>query len=339
MIDRTRWMALSAAAGLAMGMLAWAGEPTKDGAPPAGQPAPAQPADAKPAEAKTPDAADLPSAESIIARHIEAIGGKDAASKLTSRRSEGAVLLRPPGGGPDLKVLTGTIVIELSKPNLLRQVMEIEGVGKTEQATDGTDVWIQSNVVNPSLAEGDDKAQFLLAAIIDADLNLTEHYVSVKTVGVEKVNDVEAHKLELAPKAGPVETRWYAKDTGLLIKSSTPSPTLAGEPGTIDTFLSDYRQAGPVKAAHAMKVVQSGVEFDIRFDKIEHNVDISKDRFVMPENLARLKKALQDGTAATANEQDAPPGMTLDGDRKVVPVRPPQPAPEPAPQPAPGGGS
>lgn len=262
------------------------------------------------APAKAPasaPAANLPTGSEVIASFIKATGGREAYERLTSRRSVGKVEMAAMG-------LSGTISIDHAKPNKMKFVMDLGGMGGAEQATDGVDVWSNSAAMGPAISQGDERDQFLQQATFNAELRFDDMYSDITTVGTETVEGKECFKVELTPRrGGSKETRFYDKNTGLLVMVRTVAKTPMGDIPS-ESILDDWRELDGVKVPHVMRLRQMGQELVVRFEKIEHNVTFADGHFAMPDEVKKLKQE------TTKNEAPAAP--------KAEPRTPPD-APKP----------
>ena len=106
-------------------------------------------APAPPASQQKPAEADLPPAKSIIDRHIEAVGGRDAIKAHNSVAVKGSMAM--PASG-----MTGTMEIFAARPNKRLTKMTLAGIGEISEGFDGTVAWSVSPMTGPMLATGDE---------------------------------------------------------------------------------------------------------------------------------------------------------------------------------------
>jgi outer membrane lipoprotein-sorting protein len=255
---------------------------------PAAQPA-AKPETAKPDKPKADP--NLPAGKDVVAKFIDATGGKAAYEKIKSRRATGNVEITAMG-------MKGTVSIISAAPNSMRFHMDLPGAGESEQATDGKDVWSNNSTTGPSLAEGEERDQFLVSSIFNPELRLEDIYASVDTTSMDKVDGDDCYVVEFTPKKGSPETRYYSKNSKLLVKTATVAKTPMGEI-TTEVAPGDWKEVDGVKQPHSMSMKQMGMEMKVTFDKIEQNVDLPADTFAMPAEI----KALKDKGAAEAKPE------------------------------------
>src|SRR5579864_1799089 len=114
-------------------------------------------------------AADLPKAETILDKYIEATGGKAAYEKHHSEISTGKMELTGKG-------ITGTVTSYRAEPDKSYTEVEIAAIGKIQEGSDGKVAWSLSAMQGPHLKEGAEKAQALLAAKSNAEIRWRELY-------------------------------------------------------------------------------------------------------------------------------------------------------------------
>jgi hypothetical protein len=208
--------------------------------PPARPPKPA----AEVAPPKKADSADLPGARSIIDRHIEAIGGRDAVLAQSSMYVTGTVGV--PSAG-----LTGTFELFAKKPNRMLVKMTISGVGETVEGYNGTVGWEISPMTGPSLLEGKQLAEKAFDADYYEELRDEGRYESLQTMERTTFDGRDCYKVRLARKGGGEDIEFYDVATGLKAGTTTTRQTSMG-PMSLTGVESEYRRFG--KLLHPTKV-------------------------------------------------------------------------------------
>jgi hypothetical protein len=169
--------------------------------------------------------------------------------------------------------------------------VDLEGVGKMQEGVNGDVAWANSAMQGPRVKEGAEKTESLLKAKFNADLKWRDIYKSAETVGTETLDGKECYKVLVTPKTGNVNTRWYEKESSLMVKVSAVTPTPQGDIQT-DTTVGDYRKEGDILWPHKMTVKAGPMEFAMTIESVQHNPEIPKDRFEVPDEVkALLKKA------------------------------------------------
>lgn len=222
MMRTTRWALSGTLIGLA---LAWAAGPAM-----AQQDAP----DAKPAEA------DLPSAEEIFERHVEAIGGREAVFAQKTRYIEGTYEGAPFSAKARMKVWS-------EAPNKLHlQIAEPLGL-QLDLYYDGEVTW-QSISGEAVALTGPRRVEIIEAADFFGEANYKDRYASYEIIGTAKLGDKEYYAVKAVSHFGRTRRLFFDTETGLF--SAEQSPIIItgkdGKPKTVamEILIHDYRDVG-----------------------------------------------------------------------------------------------
>ena len=221
---------------------------------------------------------DLPKAETILDKSIEATGGKAAWQKIHNEVSTGSMSV----GG-----MQGTATIYRAEPDKNYTEITFEGIGKMTQGSNGKIAWSNSAMQGPHVKEGDEKESALLEGKFDGELNWRAQYPKVETVGMETIGGKDCYKVILTPKSGNPITRYYDKQSGLMQKMVITVKGPMGEV-TMESLLSDYHKEGDILVPHRLTNKAMGQEFVINIDKIQYNADIPPSRFDTPAEIQAL---------------------------------------------------
>ena len=240
----------------------------------------AQTATAPQAAAKP--AADLPSAESIVERHIEASGGKKALEGVNSIHMKGTMTV--PANG-----MSGSIHLYAARPNKMLVKTTIAGIGDSVEGFDGKTAWTNSPMTGPMLITGDQLKQRMNDADFNTMLNPSSRYTAMKTIEKTTFDGKEVYKLSMTRKeGGENDIDFYDVATGLKAGSITSRITPMG---TIQstTTLSDYKKVGDIMQPMTMKQSITGIDIVTTFDTVEFNkVDAAV--FELPAEIKALIK-------------------------------------------------
>lgn len=241
-------------------------------------PAPAA-APAAPVPAAAPA---LPSADSVLQHYLDATGGAKAYDAVKTEVATGSFII--PAAN-----ITGTIHSYSSVPNKNYIVIELAGVGKIEEGTDGTIAWENSAMQGARIKTGDEAAAELRQSAPDLHTNWKKYYKSAEVAGTDTVNGKLCYKVILTPPAGSPETQYYDKDSGLLLKQTATYETPMGKVPT-EIFLDDYRKQGDLLLPfHTLNHV-AGQEFETKLDKVEINAPVEDSVFALPAEIKALQK-------------------------------------------------
>jgi zinc protease len=227
-------------------------------------------------------AADLPKAETILEKNVEATGGRAAYEKLRTMVITGTMEVKAAG-------LKGSMISYHAAPDKMLMEVTIPGVGTIRDGTNGELAWEVSALQGPRLKEGEEKAAALRQGKFNAILYWREQYKQMVMAGVEKVEGKDCYKLVLTPKEGPPETHYFDKETNLPAKVALTVKTPMGEIPT-ESLVGDYRKEGDFLMPHKMTQRAAGQEITIQFDTVKLNVDIPKEKWDLPEEIQALAK-------------------------------------------------
>ncbi len=244
-------------------------------------------ADAKP-EAKAPvQTGDLPKAEALLAKSIEASGGEKALRAIKGRTAKGTLEMAAAG-------ITGSLEVMAAAPNRMRVKIDLGEAGKQERGTDGKVAWEVSSATGPRLIEGGELAQFMREADMYAALDWKRYYTKVETVGAGKVGERDVWQVDATPKDGPKESWFFDQQNGLMLKMATTAVTQMGDI-EVESLLEDYRAVGDTKTPYTIRQRIMGMEQVMKMTEIQ-NTDAAPDSAFEPPAEIRELKA---GGAAT----------------------------------------
>ncbi len=230
-------------------------------------------------------AADLPKGEALLDKYIEVTGGKAAHAKIHSDMTTGTMEFKAMG-------LKGKITTYGAEPDKKYSEVLLDGIGKMQEGVNGDVAWSLSAMQGPRVKEGDEKTETILQSKFNADLNWRDLFKTAETVGVETIDGKECYKVVLTPKTGSPSTRWFDKESNLLVKLSMTSKSAMGEIQS-EMLVSDYRKEGDILLPHKMIVKAGPMEFVATVDTVQHNPEIPKDRVDVPDEVKALLKKPQ----------------------------------------------
>ncbi len=240
----------------------------------------------------------LPKGADVVDQGVESSGGKAAIAKLKNRIAKGTLEFAGMG-------VKGPTTVYAARPNKQYFLFESEGMGKIEAGTDGEVAWEANAMTGPQIKKGAEKALMLRDAIFDGDVKWRDSYKSAECVGIEEVGEASCYKVVMTPNEGKPETRYYDKKTHLLVKKALTIDNQMGEIALAAT-VSDYREIDGLLIPYKLEqVIANGMQTMIFVtESIEHNVDIAKDRFDLPEQIQELLKAESKPKADTKDESN-----------------------------------
>ena len=225
-----------------------------------------------------PDAA-LPPAQTVIDRHIAAIGGREAIQALHSVAMKGSLTV--PANG-----MAGTIEVFAARPNKSLVKTTLGGLGEILEGFDGTVGWSKSAMTGPMLATGEELAQKAFDAQFDGTLGIASRYESIRTVERTTFEGKPVFKVALTRKGGGDDIDFYDVETGLkaggIIERKNPMGTIA-----VTVALSDYKKFGDLLQPTVLKQRMTGVEMITTFTSVEYN-SVDPSVFELPAEIKAL---------------------------------------------------
>jgi hypothetical protein len=185
----------------------------------------------------------LPSAADVVAKHVAAVGGRDAILKITSMKQTGAMEITAAGMTADLELV-------MVAPNKQSMKMNLAGLGEILTGTDGTIAWSVNPMQGARLLEGKELSQVKEQADFAAGMLFApDRFSSMTNEGVVDFAGEKAYKIKMVRKeSGNEMWSYFSVASGLQIGSEA---TVVSEMGSItsSSTIGDYKQFGPLKMA------------------------------------------------------------------------------------------
>ena len=252
------------------------------GNPAHGQSAPAT-APAKPPAAAGSAAAtkDLPSARSVLDRHVEAIGGRAAILSHSSTYAQGTLTM--PAAG-----VSGTIEVFAAKPDKSLLRISLGGVGDVVEGFNGTHGWSVSPMTGPMLLEGRQLEEKRFDAEYHSELRDESRYASITTVDTTDFEGRPCYKLRLVRKTGGEDFEYYDVETGLKAGGVSTRETAMGKV-TATTVETDYRRFGKLLQPTTVRSQVGAMQQVITISVVEYD-KVPASAFDMPAEIKALLK-------------------------------------------------
>jgi len=234
-------------------------------------------------------AAQAQTADEIIAKNLQARGGKDKIKAVQSARMTGKMVM---GQG-----MEAPFIMEMARPNKMRMEFTIQGMTGV-QAFDGKTGWSVMPFMgkkDPEAMSADEVKQAADQADFDGVLvDYKEKGHHVEYAGKEDVEGTPAYKLKVTKKNGDVVDIYIDAESSLEIKQAGKTK-MRGQEIEGETTYGDFKTVDglvfPFSMEQKAKGMPSGMTMTI--SKIEVNPTVEASRFAMP--------------AAEKKESPAPP--------------------------------
>ena len=217
-------------------------------------------------------------ADEVIAKYVEAIGGRAKLDAIKTLRATGKMIL---GGG----MMEAAFSREHKRPNRFRMDFTFQGMTGT-RAFDGTQGWSVApfaGKTEPEKMSADDVKE--MEDQIDFEGPLVDYKKKghqVELVGQEEIAGTQTYKLKVTKKNGNVEYHFLDAEHFIPIKVKGKHQ-IQGTEIDSETTLSDYKEVGGILMPHSLEQAMGDMGgASMVFDKIEANVDLPDSRFAMP---------------------------------------------------------
>lgn len=223
----------------------------------------------------------LPSARSIIDRHVKEIGGRAAVLSHTSTRASGTLAV--PSAG-----MSGTIELFAAKPDKSVLKLSIAGVGEILEGFDGKTGWNVSPMTGPMLLEGKQLEEKRLDTDFYGELHDDSRYQSMTTLERTDFDGRPCYKVKLVRKNGNEDVEYYDVETGLkagrVATRETPMGTV-----TATTIEMDYKKFGNLLQPTTVKQTVMGLQQVITITTVEYD-NVAPTVFEPPSQIKALIK-------------------------------------------------
>ena len=225
----------------------------------------------------TAAAAEPPTVDAILAKLVEATGGKPALEKVHSRVIQ--VRLESEAIGNSQGEVYSTA------PNKMRSHLEMKDGGALDEGFDGVVGWAKTPWQPLRVKEGEELAMVKRSAEFYRELKLKSLYPGLAYKRTEKVGEEDAYLLEWSSSGSSKERFWLNAQTGLMARQESEFASPQGVVN-VNVFPSDYKAFDGIKYPGAMKMkVSAGgqtFEFTMKFLDVKHNLAIEPAKFAKP---------------------------------------------------------
>lgn len=221
----------------------------------------------------------LPTARDLVARHIAAIGGRDAVVRHPFFRAKGTFGM--PAAG-----MTGQLEVAGAAPNLVAMKITIPGVGEMLQGFDGTHAWSMDPFQGPRLIEGVELAQMMDEAEFASVLRESPSIASMETTEITTVGGQQCYKVKVTRKSGRETFDCYSVESGLLIGGFAKQESAMGSIDAVSEF-ADYKDFNGLKQPTKITLTVMNQQQVMNFTSYEYG-PVEAGVFTPPAAIATL---------------------------------------------------
>lgn len=206
-------------------------------------------------------AQDLPPAQEIIDRYVEAVGGRDAVLSSVTTRTVGSFSMPAMGVTGELTVLTG------ENDEMFTRVT-IPGMGEILSGYTGEVGWSVDPMTGPRLLEGGELDAMREQSDDRYSVRDASLFTSFETVGENEYDGEACWQIAYVFTSGRESTECYSKETGLVVATVTTQESPMGAVDVVTRF-SDYQQFGDLTLPTTMRQAAMGQEQVMSVDSVE----------------------------------------------------------------------
>ena len=218
-----------------------------------------------------PNAASLPSADQILGKYLQAVGGVDAATGISTRIQKGTLTV----GSENFPV-----EVVAKAPDKRVTTVRFPG-GDSVTGTNGEEGWLST----PGHAVHDMSPAEVDAARMDAELffpaSLKGLFKELHVEPQEQISGREAYVLAGTRDNLPPVQLYFDQQSGLLVRVLRFVETPLGRNPTVVDY-GDYRDQGGLKTPFRWTIARPNGRFTVEIEHMQQNVPIKDDRFVRP---------------------------------------------------------
>ena len=216
------------------------------------------------------------SVDQVIEKYMQAIGGKAAYEKVTTRVMKGSVEI------PDDNV-TGTAQILAKAPDSFRLTMDVPGYGIVETVIDGEHGWEKNPDSGVNSMSKTDLANNRRDHHFYREVRLKELFPKMEMAAPAQVNGHAANVIAATPEGGETEKLYFDAETGLLVKHDYERVTLEDGIVQYEVLFSDYRDVDGLKLPAAIELRSPDSTTIFKFKEIANNAPLADTAFAKPE--------------------------------------------------------
>jgi hypothetical protein len=210
----------------------------------------------------------MPTADQILERYVQALGGRELLEKFTTRVSRGSRI------GAD-----GVLVPEevyQKAPNKMLVITRYPEVALTVHLN-GQRAWAGDKDKENEIT-GEELAELTREGTFYKEISLKELYSSMNAVGKATIAEKEAYVIEASTRSGNPERLYFDTQSGLLIRRYRESKTVLG-PFPLQIDFEDYQVVDGIKLPLTIRWSMPGRVWGRRIAEVRHNVAIEDEKF------------------------------------------------------------
>jgi hypothetical protein len=223
----------------------------------------------------------LPPAESLVARYVLALGGRDAIERMPARWERGRVEIPSQGM---------SITYELfAAPLRMTMTSEMAGLGTIRSGFDGDVAWMINPAVGPMILDGTAAQQLRQSTDPLAMLHAPRYVASMQTLEEADFGGAPCYKVRITTPWNEEYVEYFNRATGLLQggirKQASPNGDIE-----ITSVIAEYREVAGVKLPRVIRAQLMGLETLNTVDSTQVRA-VPDSVFALPPEVRALRPA------------------------------------------------
>jgi len=214
--------------------------------------------------------------DQIVDKFTEAVGGRAAYEKVTTRTMKGEVTI------PDDNT-TGTLEVYAKAPDRYRETTDFPGYGVVEMVLAGDKGWKKdpdagvNSMSRTDITSNQRDHAFYMAT------RLKELFPKMEAAGTADVEGHSTNVISATPASGPAEKLYFDAASGFLVKHDFERITLEDGIVQYEVLYRDYRDVDGLKLPFTIEQRTPDGSMIVKFAEIKNNAEVADDRFQKPE--------------------------------------------------------
>ncbi|HYH82380.1 MAG TPA: DUF4412 domain-containing protein [Longimicrobium sp.] len=231
------------------------------------------------AQAGTASAQQLPPAQQIVDKYVQAIGGRAMLGRFNTRHTVAEMSMPAMG-------MTMTMNVYQARPNKVVTRMDMGAMGTATGGYDGTVAWSNNSMQGPRILTGSELNETLSRASFDASLDMAASFPTMETVGSRTVAGQECWDVRMVSRTGVTVRNCFDKTTGLVVASVAKQQSQMGEM-EVEMVYSDYKEFDGIKMPTKTTMNMMGQQMVTTVKSVSH-APIPDTTFALPAEIRAL---------------------------------------------------
>jgi hypothetical protein len=233
----------------------------------------------KGATAKDPSAADLPAAEALLAKAVEAVGGKDKLASITSFHLTGKLVV----SGQNI---TGELELWWKDGDFYTE-QKMVGIGEIRAGKQGKRIWSEDPINGRRELGGLEAEQHTWASSLLLAADWKRYFAKAETIGQREKDGKTLYDVKLQSESGAEVELTFDADSGLQVAQKFQQDTPLGKM-PVSVEMQDYRDVDGLKLPFKQVTDASLATATQEITSIEFNVPVDAAKFAMPTGGAEV---------------------------------------------------